>query len=184
MGIVTKDFDFQKFRSNQEASIRAKNYDRRQLLRLILESLALNQASLLRYKHKADADDYSYAQDELDHIFVSCKFLEDDLADFERLGYPTNEHASYDDYVTTLIESRELQVIMNRAEGNYHVPTDEPEAKPYHPTPPSRGYPTRGLVWSMAAVVALIGFAGRTPPAVLVALGIFIVGLMLPAGEE
>lgn len=180
MGHRTKEFDFPQFRKDQEAAIHAEGYAREELFRLFVLGLTKNQLSLLEYSRVVDLDSYESAADQVEDLFVTRSILERALSEFERLGDDSTRMADYSDFVRSLIATREIQVVMNRALGNYHVPglTPVPVYKPSNFVQS----PSRGTVWGAAAFLAFLGFGA--PHMFVVAIVVFLFGLTRPVGED
>src|SRR5690606_30627871 len=113
-----ESFNVSRFRSDQEASIRHMNYSVEELLDILGASLLRNQVNLYSFRGVASEDDYESVADRW--VEVSVVY---DLVIAEQ-NNPTNhsadsvDPATYTELVEALIESREIQVIMNRAQGN------------------------------------------------------------------
>lgn len=141
-----------------------------------------NQVNLYSFSSAASEEDYESVADRW--VDLSVQY---DLAIGE-LSNPTEHSANsvhpdtYDGLIEALIESREIQVIMNRAQGNYYVPDDSPPPTP-PPTPP-RGADARGGIWGAAIILAVLGVVSSQWPIFLAAAIVAVYAIGHRAGSE
>lgn len=140
MGSHLKEVDFAQFRRDQEASIRSKGYTRFQLTYTVHMALMDIYIALGAHRENVDADtysetytDYIYRKDEYQEL--KAKGERDESG-----GLEATAGKEFNELISVLVRAREMKVVMNRADGNYHIPTDYPEKepKPVDPVPDPR----------------------------------------------
>lgn len=181
-GRPKEPLDVDRFRSDQQASIRRKGYDQQELLAVLSSSLRDNRFNLMRFEGAASEADFTTIAVRSDDLHNSFEVYRDLASEIEGGAEQSDWQPDLEFLIELLIESREIQVIMNRAQGNYHIPNDSPP--PVHPPPASRSSDNRGVIWAGAAILAILGLVLGQVPLLLAAFIVFIYGLGHHAGSK